>query len=144
MSIESKEEAERVAQQVVERSTKITSIVDGLRNKDRLDQVCAAAPQLTNLLAANATAGRLLAKWILREPPPIPPPQIEGNGVAPSMLDAAEDLLHTRMSDEPPPLRALYEIVACAFGTTRDDAKRRLFAAYSEKGFPPTPREPSA
>ena len=52
-----------------------------------------------------------------------------GAQVTDDMLAVAEDLLHTLTTGDRPPLRGLYELCAKAFGTTREDAKERLFAA---------------
>jgi hypothetical protein len=58
-----------------------------------------------------------------------------GDQVTPAMLDAAEDLLHTLTTGERPLLLNLYDVCARAFGTTREDAKRRLMAAmYGKPG----------
>lgn len=53
---------------------------------------------------------------------------IVGNPVSPAMLGAAEDLLHTLISGERVLPKDLYEACAQAFDTTRDDAKKRLYA----------------
>jgi len=56
------------------------------------------------------------------------------------MIEAAEDLLHTLTSGERALPRDLYDACALAFGTTRDDAKRRITAAmYGKKGESPDP-----
>ncbi len=61
--------------------------------------------------------------------------EIGGDPVTAEMLDAAEDLLETLTTGERPPPRGLYELCAQAFGTTREDAKKRLLAAiYSKRG----------
>lgn len=61
--------------------------------------------------------------------------EIEGDPISAEMLAAAEDLLHTLTTGERPPPEGLYELCAAAFGTTREDAKRRLLgAAYGKRG----------
>lgn len=52
-----------------------------------------------------------------------------GNRLTPDMLDAAEDLLHTLTTGERPIIQNFYELCAKAFGTTREDAKKRVLAA---------------
>lgn len=53
------------------------------------------------------------------------------------MLDAAESLHHTLLTGERPPLKGLYEMCGLAFGTTREEAKKRLMgAAYGKSGGP--------
>ena len=65
--------------------------------------------------------------------------EIDGDAVTAEMLAAAEDLLHTLTTGERPPPEGLYELCATAFGTTREDAKRRLLgAAYGKNGGSPT------
>jgi len=49
--------------------------------------------------------------------------------VTEDMLAIAEDLLVTLITGERPPLKGLYELCAKAFGTTREDAKERIYAA---------------
>ena len=61
---------------------------------------------------------------------------IDGNKITSPMRDAAEDLLHTLTTGERPLILNLYDLVAHAFNTTREDAKRRLTAATF--GMPPT------
>lgn len=162
MSLESREEAKRVAQQVIKRAAQSATIIENLRNKGTLGLECLEAIQLDNLLEENAASAQLLAQWILREPParlrprislildrPDSPPyniEIGGLRVTPPMLDAAEDLLHTLMTGEREPPRGLYELCATAFGTTREDAKKRILAAmFSKKSAPVSlpPEEPS-
>lgn len=59
----------------------------------------------------------------------------DGDTITPVMLDAAEDLVHTLTTGERPPLKGLYELCALAFGTTREDAKKRMLAAiYGKRG----------
>lgn len=59
---------------------------------------------------------------------------VVGDSVTKDMLDSAEDLLHTVTTGERPIIKNLYELVAQAFGTTRDDAKERIIgAAYGKK-----------
>lgn len=73
--------------------------------------------------------------------------QIDGSRVTPTMLEAAEDLLHTLTTGERQLPKDLYGDVARAFGTSRNDAKERvLLASYGGKGAPITlsPEEPSA
>jgi hypothetical protein len=55
--------------------------------------------------------------------------EIEGAPITSDMLDSAEDLLHTLTTGERPIIKNLYEVVAQAFGTTREDAKERIIAA---------------
>jgi hypothetical protein len=55
--------------------------------------------------------------------------EIEGAPVTSDMLDSAEDLLHTLTTGERPITKNLYDLVARAFGTTREDAKERITAA---------------
>lgn len=55
--------------------------------------------------------------------------QIEGSKITSDMLDAAEDLLHTLTTGERPVVQNLYDLVARAFGTTREKAKKRIIAA---------------
>ena len=55
--------------------------------------------------------------------------EIEGAPVTSAMLDSAEDLLHTLTTGERPILKNLYDLVARAFGTSREDAKERITAA---------------
>lgn len=58
-----------------------------------------------------------------------------GDQITEDMQAVAEDLLHTLTTGERPPLQGLYELCALAFGTTREDAKKRLLgAAYGQKG----------
>jgi hypothetical protein len=61
--------------------------------------------------------------------------EITSTYVTPVMLEAAEDLLQTLTTGERPPPKGLYELCATAFGTTRDDAKKRLLGAmYGKPG----------
>jgi len=61
--------------------------------------------------------------------------EIIATPVTSAMLEAAEDLLHTLTTGERPPPKGLYELCALAFGTTRQDAKKRLLgAAYGKHG----------
>lgn len=61
--------------------------------------------------------------------------EIVGDAVTDDMVAVAEDLLITLTTGERPPLKGLYELCAQAFGTTREDAKKRLIAAmYGKKG----------
>jgi hypothetical protein len=55
--------------------------------------------------------------------------EIEGAPVTKDMLDSAEDLLHTLTTGERPIIKNLYDLVARAFNTTREDAKTRISAA---------------
>jgi hypothetical protein len=55
--------------------------------------------------------------------------EIAGETVTIEMLDAAEDLRHTLTTGERPVIKNLYDLVAQAFSTTREDAKERLTAA---------------
>jgi hypothetical protein len=170
MSLESREDALRLAQLVIERDTKIDALRAELRAKDMWRLECAEALQLEQLLAENAAAARILAHWIQSLNPSFPPPlmkpqirlvlvrpnsppdsppasvQIGGNRVTPAILEAAEDLLHTLNTGERKLLKDLYEVVARAFDTTRDDARGRiLLATYGGKGDPKVlpPDEPS-
>lgn len=60
--------------------------------------------------------------------------EISGESVTADMLDVADDLLHTLTTGERPVLKGFYELCANAFGTTRDDAKKRLLGAlYGRK-----------
>jgi hypothetical protein len=60
--------------------------------------------------------------------------EIEGARVTSDMLHSAEDLLHTLTTGERPVIKNLYDLVARAFGTTREDAKARITAtAYGAK-----------
>ena len=45
------------------------------------------------------------------------------------MIDSAEDLVHTIVTGERPIIKNLYDLVAKAFGTTREEAKERIMAA---------------
>jgi hypothetical protein len=167
MSIESSEEASRVAQQIVARDAKITAIVKSLQDKDMLGLECTETVQLEQLSAENTGDERLLARWFLKQSLPLPLPllkpqiclvlvrpdsplsnvEIGGSRVTPTMLEAAENLLHTLMTGELQLPKALYDLVARAFGTTRDDAKGRiLLASYGGKGTAVTLplEEPSA
>jgi hypothetical protein len=61
--------------------------------------------------------------------------EVDGGRVTAPMLAAAEDLLETLTTGERPPPEGLYELCAQAFGTTREDAKKRLIAAmYGKRG----------
>lgn len=64
---------------------------------------------------------------------------VRGHAVRPKLWEAAEDLVQTIATGERPPLRGLYDLCARAFGTTRDDAKRRIVGA----GYGATFGEPS-
>lgn len=55
--------------------------------------------------------------------------KVHGAPVTQEMLDSAEDLVHTLSTGERPVIKNLYELVAKAFGTTREDAKERIAAA---------------
>jgi Mg-chelatase subunit ChlD len=61
---------------------------------------------------------------------------ISGDPVTATMLEAAENLIGTLSTGDPAPLPdGLYEAVALAFDTTRDDAKNRLAGAlYGKRG----------
>lgn len=59
--------------------------------------------------------------------------EIGGDPVTSDMLDAAEDLLHALTTGDRPPPKGLYEACALAFGTTREDAKKRLIGAIYGK-----------
>jgi hypothetical protein len=63
--------------------------------------------------------------------------EITGKPVTPVMLEAAEDLLETLSTGERPPPKGLYELVALAFGVTRDEAKRRIIGAAYGKTIKP-------
>ena len=61
--------------------------------------------------------------------------EIDGDPVTLEMLDAAEDLIHTLTTGERQLPKGLYELCAQAFGTTREDAKKRLLTAiYGKRG----------
>ncbi len=61
--------------------------------------------------------------------------EIGGDPVTTEMLDAAEDLLSTLTTGDRQLPKGLYDACAQAFGTTREDAKKRLLgAAYGQKG----------
>ena len=170
MNIQSSEDAAHLARQIVERDTRITTLVGELRAQDMRGLECAQAVELEELSAENAAAAPILARWFLDQPVPLrlPPPmvrpqislvlvrpdsaparapfslQVGGNRVTAAMLDAAEDLLHTLTTGEHTLPSDLYEVVARAFGVTRDDAKSRLLrATYGGRGAPMTPGEPS-
>jgi len=55
--------------------------------------------------------------------------EIAGDPVTPLMLDAAEDLLHALSCGERLLPKDLYDVVARAFDTTHDDAKKRIYGA---------------
>lgn len=169
MSITSREDAACLAQQMIERDARITTLVEGLRTRDMQGLECAETLQLEELSAANDADARSLAHWVAKQPllpPPLIRPQIRlvlvrpdgppdspavsaqigGIRVTPAMLEAAEDLLHTLTTGERKLPKDLYEIVARAFSTTRHDAKGRiLLAIYGGKGAPIAlpPEEPS-
>ena len=152
--IESREDATRLARQIVERDAKITALIE--------DRPCDTGV-LQQLWAENAASARILADWVLDQtlplsplmrpqirltlvrpdsPPDSPPSsvQIGGGRVTRAMLEAAEDLLHTLATGERQLPKDLYEVVARAFGTTRDDSKGRiLLAIYGGRGAPLTP-----
>jgi hypothetical protein len=67
--------------------------------------------------------------------------EITGDPVTATMLDAAEALFETLTTGEPAPLpKGFYDLVAQAFNTKRDDAKRRLLGAmYGKRGKKITP-----
>ncbi len=53
-------------------------------------------------------------------------------GITPEMLDVAEELVHVLTTGErlpPKVFEGLYDLCATAFGTSRDEAKRRLMLA---------------
>jgi len=164
MNIQSSEDAAHLAQQIIERDTRITTLVGELHTQDMLGLECAQTIELEELSAKNAAAAPILARWLLEQPAalPFPPPlvrpqislvlvrpdnapdrapssiQIGGNRATAAMLDAAEDLFHTLTTGERTLPRDLYEVVARAFGVTRDDAKKQLLrAAYGGQGAPP-------
>jgi hypothetical protein len=165
MSLESREDAARFAQLMIDRDTTITAIREELQARDMSGLECAEAVQLEQLSAENAAAAQALAHWVANQPllpPPLMKPQIRlvlvrpdspavsaqigGTRVTPAMLEAAEDLLHTLNTGERKLPKDLYEVVARAFGTTRDDARGRiLLAIYGGKGAPKVlpPDEPS-
>ena len=61
--------------------------------------------------------------------------KISGDPVTTEMIDSAEDLVHTLTTGERPPIKGLYDLCATAFGTTRENAKKRLIGAiYGKKG----------
>lgn len=166
MSIESREDATRLAQQIVERGTMRAALIRELQDQGMLGLECAETVQLEKLETEDAAAAQVLARWLLDQPtpPPFPPPlvrpqislvlvrpdscpdsptpniQIGGNRVTPVMLGAAEDLLHTLTTGERRLPSDLYEVIARAFSVTRDDAKGRvLLALYGGRGTPVTP-----
>lgn len=55
--------------------------------------------------------------------------EIEGPKVTEAMLDSAEDLVQTLTTGERPAVKHLYDLVACAFNTSPEDAKARLTAS---------------
>ena len=165
MNIESSEDAARLARQIVERDTRITTLIEELRAQDMLGLECAQTIELEKLSAKNAAAAPILARWFADQtcPSPTPAPrgqapdqprprapgslpdsapssiQIGGNRVTAVMLEAAEDLLHTLTTGERTLPSDLYEVIARAFSVTRDDAKERLLLSiYGRKGAPVT------
>ena len=61
--------------------------------------------------------------------------EIVGDPVTAEMIDAAEDLLHTMTTGERTLPKGLYDLCATAFGTTREDAKKRVLGAiYGKHG----------
>ena len=61
--------------------------------------------------------------------------KISGDPVTPAMLDAAEDLLHTLSTGDRRLPKDFYDMMARAFDTTRDDAKKRIVGAmYGKRG----------
>lgn len=171
MSIESREDAARLAQQMIERDAQITALIEELRTKDMRGLECGETVQL-EALSENAAAASLLARWVLDLPLPLslPPPQVRpqislvlirpdsppdsppacvkmgGIRVTPTMLEAAEDLLHTLTTGERQLPKDLYEVVARGFCTTPADARERILRAiYGGRGapMPPPPEEPS-
>ena len=61
--------------------------------------------------------------------------EIDGDSITSAMLDAAEDLIDTLTTGERPPPKGLYDLCATAFGTTREDAKKRVLGAlYGQRG----------
>ena len=64
---------------------------------------------------------------------------VVGDEVTPAILDAAEDLRHTIETGEHALPKDLYDTCARAFGTSRDDAKKRLLAAIYGKASTPEP-----
>lgn len=172
MSLESREDATRRAQRMIDRAAKITTLHEGLQTNDMAGLECGSTIQLERLAAENAADAQILARWFMDHPtnrptpPPLVRPQIHlilvrpdsppdnppasalmgGTRVTPVMLEAAEDLLHTLSTGERRLPRDLYEVVARAFTTTREDAKARiLLAIYGGRGAPATPpaKEPS-
>jgi len=172
MSVESREDATRLAQQIVERGASIVTIIEELLAQDTHGLACNKTVQLKDLSAENTAAAQILACWLLNQPRPLPPPpplirpqislllvhpdnhpdslptliKIVGNRVTPAMLEAAKDLLHTLTTGERTLPSDLYEVIARAFGVTLSAAKGRiLLAIYGGKGAPVTPSlgEPS-
>jgi len=160
MSIESREDAMRLAQQMVDRDAEITALVKKLQTDDMSGLECGGTVRLERLSAENAADARILAHWFLAHPvvhpAPLVRPQISltlvrpdgpgasahigGSRVTPVQLEAAEELLFTMKTGERQLPKDLYEMVARAFSTTRSDAKARLqLAIYGGKGAPETP-----
>lgn len=150
MTIQSNEEALRIAQQVIERAAKIDTAFKKMRASDMLGLECADAVESEGLAAENTYAARELAEWILKPPAPLRHPRIHlvvdrpdgqhsdeslaGDQITPAMLDAVEDLRHTLTTGERLLPKGLYELTASAFNITREAAKERLlFAAYGGK-----------
>jgi len=126
MSVESREDATRLAQQIVERGASIVTIIEELLAQDTHGLACNKTVQLKDLSAENTAAAQILACWLLNQPRPLPPPpplirpqislllvhpdnhpdslptliKIVGNRVTPAMLEAAKDLLHTLTTGE--------------------------------------------
>lgn len=67
MKIESKEEAIRLAQDVIARCANMEQIVKDLEAEDMLGLECSGTVQLEKLSAENARAARSLAEWLLKE-----------------------------------------------------------------------------
>ena len=63
--------------------------------------------------------------------------EVEGIVVTPIMMEAAEALHDTLLTGERVLPKDLYDVIAIAFATTREDAKARLLRAlYSKKDAP--------
>lgn len=63
--------------------------------------------------------------------------EVVGSNVTTEMLNAADDLIYTITHGERPLITNFYDLCAAAFGTTREDAKKRVIAAaYGKRGEP--------
>lgn len=153
MSLDARESAARVAQQMAERCEQLET---GLKESG-------GTTELVGLAAANTADARDLAQWFQRQPIPLVKPriclvidradghssehQVGGGRVTPTMVEAAEDLRHTlmtgtrRFTGSWP--QDFYVTLARAFGTTLDEAKTRVLGAmYGTKHVAPGLRDP--